>query len=203
MVSQAKGGCSDCGSKMHTKMYHKERKPIKRTAIKSKLTLNDVILQTTYDKYPELKKKPRKKSTPRALAKKKAWDAFSIYIRTRDCIRFTGDPTRGICVTCKTPRSIKELQAGHFVGGRGNAVLFDERLVYSQDGYCNQKPPMGLGGNYAAYTLFMFDEGYTREEIEGFLALKGQIKQYKTKDFFEIADLYKNKYNKLLNDIEY
>jgi hypothetical protein len=116
-----------------------------------------------------------------------------MYTRTRDCLRFTGDSEQGMCVTCKGMLPRTKLQAGHFVAGRGNAVLFNEQIVYSQCGYCNQKPPMGLGGNYAAYTLFMFDEGYSRTEIEAFLALKGQVKQYKTHDFEEILTLYKQK----------
>jgi len=170
-------------------MWHKPKKPIK----------NKKPLKASRDASPiggAVNKsiiKKRKKSTPRALAKGKAWDAFSLYIRTRDCLRFTGDPELGVCVTCKTPKPRKELQAGHFVPGRGNAVLFNEQIVYSQCGHCNQKPPMGLGGNYAAYTLFMFDEGYTREEIEGFLALKGTIKQYKLNDFIEVEAKYKQK----------
>lgn len=177
--------CKVCGSIFHTAMYHKPRKPLK-ASVKSS-SVKKVKVPTK-----------RKKSSPRALAKKKAWETFSLYIRTRDCIRFTGDPEQGMCVTCKSFKPRKELQAGHFVGGRGNAVLFDERLVYSQDGYCNQKPPMGLGGNYAAYTLFMFDEGYSREEIEGFLALKGTTKQYKLNDFIEIEAKYKQKLEDLL-----
>ena len=138
------------------------------------------------------------KST-RVKSKDKAWKAFSIYVRTRDCLRFTGDPEQGMCVTCKRLFPFKELQAGHFVGGRGNSVLFDERLVYSQCFHCNQKPPMGLGGNYASYTLFMFDEGYSREEIEGFLALKGKEKQYKQYQFEEIEVEFKEKTANLLD----
>ena len=142
-----------------------------------------------------------KKKTPRAKAKDKAWKAFSTFIRTRDCIRFTGDPEWGMCVTCKTPKSYKELQAGHFVGGRGNAVLFREDIVYSQCKYCNNKPPMGLGGNYAAYTLFMEDEGYSREQIEDFLRLRHDTSVvYKIHNFIELEQLYKEKANNLLQN---
>jgi len=176
---------SNCASIYHTAMFHKPRRPIKRTALQQR---NFLI-----GKPEGTPKKPRKKKTPRASAKQKAWDVFSLYIRTRDCIRFTGDPEQGMCVTCKNPFPRTKLQAGHYVGGRGNAVLFNEKIVYSQCAYCNQKPPMGLGGNYAAYTLFMFDEGYTRAEIEGFLALKGTTKQYKLNDFIEIEAKYKQK----------
>lgn len=182
---------STCSSPYHTAMYHKPKKPVKRKPI---ARANPKLLQVVKPSvFKVAEPKSRKKKSPRAIAKDRAWDAFSLYVRTRDCLRFTGDPEQGMCVTCrgKFPRS--KLQAGHFVAGRGNAVLFNEQIVYSQCGYCNQKPPMGLGGNYAAYTLFMFDEGYTRDEIEAFLALKGTTKQYKLHDFIEVEALYKQK----------
>lgn len=111
--------CTRCGQDGHYAISCRNKpikpiKPIKRTPIK----------KTTKPK--------KKKKSERAIAKDKAWDSFSIYIRTRDCLRFTGDPTQGKCITCNKPFDFKHLQAGHFINGRGNAVLFDERLVYSQ-----------------------------------------------------------------------
>jgi hypothetical protein len=91
----------------------------------------------------------------------------------------------------------KALQAGHFVEGRGNAVLFDERIVYSQCGFCNGKPPRGLGGNYKAYTLFMIDE-WGREKVLEFMNLKRETKQYKLYQFIEIEAEYKEKAKALL-----
>jgi hypothetical protein len=201
IMAQANKVCPHCKKVGHSGFYCpvKPKKPIKQTAIKHK-----PITRAEQNRLSKLAKvrKPRKKSSPRKIAKDKAWDAFSLFIRTRDCIRFTGDPEQGICVTCNTPKLRKELQAGHFVGGRGNAVLFNEQIVYSQCGYCNQKPPMGLGGNYAAYTLFMFDEGYSREEIEAFLALKNSTKQYKINDFIEIRATYEQKTKGLLARVQ-
>lgn len=188
MVSQAKSGCKLCGSTYHTAAFC-PTKP--RKAIKRSVSTVDLL------KASRRAAMPRKKRTDRAKAKDKAWEAFSLYIRTRDCLRFTGNPNDGMCVTCKGKFPRIKLQAGHFVAGRGNAVLFNEKIVYSQCGYCNQKPPMGLGGNYAAYTLFMFDEGYTRAEIEAFLALKGTTKQYKMNDFIEVESFYKKKISDL------
>lgn len=129
-------------------------------------------------------------------AKDKAWVAFSRYIRGRDCIRFTGDIEHGMCVTCKRPFPFKKLQAGHFIGGRSNAVLFDERIVYSQCGYCNAKPPRGLGGNYVEYFVFM-EEEWGREKIDEFRALKGKIVQYKQFDYERIRKEYEEKFEAL------
>lgn len=133
-----------------------------------------------------------------AKAKKAAWDAFSRYIRTRDCIRFTGDPDEGMCVTCNRRYPFKKLQAGHFIQGRGNSVLFDERLVYSQCLGCNGNPPIGKGGNYVEYFVFMEKE-WGREMIDEFIALKHQTKQYKLHDFKEIKELYTQKTKDLLS----
>ena len=138
----------------------------------------------------------KKTKSPHKKAKDKAWDSFSRYIRTRDCIRFTGEPDEGMCITCKNPFPYKKLQAGHFIGGRSNAVLFDERIVYSQCYYCNAKPPRGLGGNYVEYFVFMEQE-WGREKIDEFRALKQQTVQYKQFDYERIRSEYDQKYEDL------
>ena len=53
---------------------------------------------------------------------KKAWDAFSLFIRLRDCLKTTGAKEYGVCFTCGRKYAFKALQAGHFVRGRGGAV---------------------------------------------------------------------------------
>lgn len=141
-----------------------------------------------------------KKKTERQKAKEQAWKAFSIYIRTRDCIRFSGSPDTGICVTCKRRYHFKQLQAGHFISGRGNAVLFDERLVYSQCIGCNGNPPMGKGGNYVEYFVWMESE-WGREKIDEFRALKATTKIYKTYDFLELEQKFKEKTEALLQSL--
>ena len=137
------------------------------------------------------------KKTERQKAKDKAWDAFSAYIRTRDCLRFTGSPDEGKCVTCSRPYPYKSLQAGHFIQGRGNAVLFDERLVYSQCFGCNGNPPYGKGGNYVEYFLFMERE-WGRDKLDEFIALKHDTKIYKTFHFVELEQELKEKTKQLL-----
>lgn len=130
--------------------------------------------------------------TARQKAKDDAWDSFSRYIRTRDCIRFTGTPTDGKCVTCNRPYPFKQLQAGHFIQGRGNAVLFDERIVYSQCFGCNGNPPFGKGGNYVEYFRFMLDE-WGLEKVDEFRALKNDTIVYKEFHFRELQQEFKDK----------
>lgn len=139
-----------------------------------------------------------KKKTVRQIAKDKAWESFSRYIRTRDCLRFTGNPEEGVCVTCKREYPFKQLQAGHFIQGRGNSVLFDERIVYSQCGGCNMNPPYGKGGNHVEYFRFMLDE-WGLEKIDEFRALKHDTVIYKPFHFLDIAEEYKKKTEDLLH----
>ena len=134
------------------------------------------------------------KKSDKQKAKEKAWTAFSKYIRTRDCLRFTGNPNKGVCVSCRRPYDFKQLQAGHFISGRGNAVLFDERLVYSQCYVCN----VGRGGSYVEYFVFMEKE-WGREKIDEFRQLKHDTKIYKVFDFQEIEQKFKDKTQLLLD----
>lgn len=105
-----------------------------------------------------------------------------------------------MCVTCKTPRPFKELQAGHFIQGRSNAVLFDERIVYTQDYSCNGNPPFGKGGNYVEYYVFMLEE-WGQIMIDEFRALKHQTKIYKQHDYERMEQEFKDKTEALLKGI--
>lgn len=79
------------------------------------------------------------------------WPVFSRYIRTRDCLATTGTETHGKCVTCGRTLAFGKLQAGHFIPGRTDAILFDEDQVYAQCYRCNMK----LQGMWHKYFLFM------------------------------------------------
>ena len=65
-----------------------------------------------------LKSKLKTRTKTLKSAKKKAWDSFSLYIRTRDCLRTTNCASFGLCFTCGKRLHIKLLQAGHLIGGR-------------------------------------------------------------------------------------
>lgn len=133
------------------------------------------------------------KRSSKQKAKDKAWTAFSRYIRTRDCIRFTGDPENGICITCKRSYPFKSLQAGHFIAGRTNAVLFDEEAVYSQCYSCN----VGRGGAHVEYFVFMENE-WGRDKIDELRAKKGTTLKYTEFDYDRIRKEYDDKVESLL-----
>ena len=184
-----------CGSVYHTAMFHKPKKPLKRTPIKT-------LKPSEYKNLAKESKKPRKKKTPRASAKHKAWAAFSMYIRVRDSLTTTGKTEACVCITCNErgdsePKDFKHIQAGHGVGGRGNAVLFHEQITNGQCDYCNNQGKFGLSGDYGNCTLALIKR-YGIEHTESLLRLKGTTKVYKTHDFIEIEAEYKQKLATLL-----
>ena len=124
------------------------------------------------------------KKPPLRSLKNKAWKLMSEWVRRRDADE--GGTTR--CVTCRAPIYWKEAQAGHFVPGRTNAVLFHPDLVHVQCIACN----IFRGGNYAAYTLFMLDR-YGREKVEEFLSLKHKVVKLARSDLEAIIETYKQK----------
>lgn len=75
---------------------------------------------------------PKKKTVSKSKAKANAWREFSRFIRTRDAIATTGDTDTLICCTCGKLIPFKQAQAGHFIAGRTNALLFDEDIVHGQ-----------------------------------------------------------------------
>lgn len=89
--------------------------------------------------------------------KKKVWKEFSIFIRSR---RADSD---GItkCVTCAVRKHWKEMQAGHFLRGRLNSNLFDERGTNEQCYACN----VGRDGNVVEYYEWML-VNHSKEVID-------------------------------------
>lgn len=178
--------CKYCGSESHLSLSC-FKKPMTFTGgivIKSNLQDSAVI-------------KPRKKKSPKNSAKDKAWKAFSDYIRLRDSLATTGTAGYCICITCNERddsswKLYKTIQAGHSVGGRSNAILFHEEIVNGQCGYCNRKPPLGLGGDYGNYAIALIKR-YGLKHVEYLQSLKSVTLQYKTADYLQIEQRYKEK----------
>lgn len=117
----------------------------------------------------------KNKTITLSKAKKKAWVAFSLYIRKRD----------GKCVTCG---STVQLQAGHFIAGRHNSVLFDELNCHAQCYGCN----VGKRGNMVAYYKFMLFQ-YDQDLIDELQEKDRQLVKYKVYDYLEIERIYLEK----------
>lgn len=184
--------CKTCGKRSYNEycMQHKPRTPIK--------TRSKPLQATRTSKPTSNSSKAKTKPIKRSKAKDRAWKAFSDYIRLRDCLATTGTREYGICITCSERgdsswKPYKDLQAGHAVGGRGNAVLFHEQLVSIQCGYCNRKPPMGLGGDYGNYAIALIKR-YGLEQVEEWQKLRHDTSvKYSIADLLEIEQKYKEK----------
>jgi len=84
------------------------------------------------------------------------------------------------------------MQAGHFIGGRNNSILYDERGVHAQCYGCN----VGKKGNIVKYYKFMLKE-YGQEVIDDLEHLSGQVKQMKAFEHLEVFEKYKKKFEEL------
>ncbi len=120
--------------------------------------------------------------------KARAWAIFSIYIRLRDCESYQHAGMFAPCVTCGKLTHFKQLQAGHFLSGRGNAVLFDEDLVHAQCQQCN----IFKHGNSDGYWPYVV-KTYGWDATNEMLKKKQLIKKYSISDLEDLIVRYKKK----------
>ncbi|RKX92021.1 MAG: recombinase [Spirochaetes bacterium] len=125
------------------------------------------------------------KKSERQRAKQRAWEAFSRYIRTRDCIATTGSPEYGRCITCGQVYPFGKLDAGHFIPGRSDAVLFEEHNCHAQGIRCNRFAQ----GAFVEYEMAL-RELYGEEEVERLKQLKFKTVKYSLQDFIAIKKKY-------------
>lgn len=117
-------------------------------------------------------------------AKSKAWKQFSLWVRLKDA----DSEGYAKCVTCGAKKHYKELQGGHFIPGRNNAVLFSEEGVHPQDYHCN----VGLNGNWPAYHEYM-KKMYGLEVIDELIKKSHEVVKYTVQDYLSIEEDYKNR----------
>ena len=137
----------------------------------------------------------KKKKPTLSQVKKKTWNLFSLYIRTRDAIKTTGTKEYALCITCDRKYPIKAvggLQAGHFIPGRHSSVLFDERNCHAQCYGCNVMKK----GNMVVYYRKML-QMYGQETIDDLEKLDKENKQYKIFELLELYNEIKQKYLQL------
>jgi 5-methylcytosine-specific restriction endonuclease McrA len=131
-----------------------------------------------------------KKPTVSSL-KKKCWVTFSKYIRLRDCLKTTGSPDYGKCITCGRLVGITSADAGHFISRRFNSTLFNERNVHLQCKQCN-----AWGGKpleYRRQIIRLYGEG-ADTELEDKAT---EIKKFTPQDLIELTEYYTNKIKEL------
>lgn len=199
MTSQAKGGCKECGSFAHTKMYHKPKKPLKRTAIKQKpykMTYHVIDgtsplagIKTT-DKPPDgnfvtikFKKKAKKRTESRSQLVKRLDNVFSKYIRMKDAV--DGLAT---CVTCGNTKEWKLQQNGHYESRGKLPTRWDEINCHVQCYACN----VAMKGNYTSYARYMVNR-YGVEVLEDLHRKATSGEKIPTPQIREWIELYKKK----------
>lgn len=126
--------------------------------------------------------------------KKDAWNWCSKYIRLKYADRngFVG------CYTCGVVKHWKEMQAGHGLSGRGNTILFEEKIICPQCSTCN----VFKGGNYDVFHVKLEKEnglGF----LEKMLKQKHQMKQFTLKEILVIRDKYKKLTEELIKEKDF
>ena len=121
-----------------------------------------------------------------STAKKRAWKAFSEYIR-----RSHADDNGYVsCVTCGTTRQWNDgIDAGHFLPkSRGSSIYFVVENVHPQCKRCN----LMEGGNFENYYPYML-EMYGEAGIEELRQLSKKTVKYSVQDYLDIESEYKDK----------
>ena len=119
-----------------------------------------------------------------AKLKRRLWPTFSKYIRLREA-DFKGYAR---CVTCNKAYPWQRLQAGHFVPGRRNSILYDERNCHQQCYICN----IVLKGNPRKYEAYM-QARYGQDVIDELDSKNDEMKQFTPQELVALIQLYKDK----------
>lgn len=132
--------------------------------------------------------------------KKKAWEACSKYIRLKDAIKTTGTKETLICYTCGKPYlafGTGCAQAGHFIPGRGNSILFETEGIHSQCYNCNVR----LSGNWPEYLKHMIKD-YGQEYVDELLKKRYEIRKFTPSELEEIRNGFKKLYKTLEKEFD-
>ena len=119
----------------------------------------------------EIKTPTRKAS--RSTLMRKADDAFSLYIRTRDSQEYEGRAFK--CISCGRVLPIDQADAGHYVNRSHMSLRFNEDNVNNQCRHCNR-----------------FQEGNIQDYRKGLIKKIGESR-------VELLEAFKNLTNKITN----
>ena len=112
----------------------------RKTSFKSKPTSKKE--RSKYE-ISEIKTPTRKASRPTLM--RKADEAFSLFIRTRDSQAYEGRAFR--CISCGRPLPIEQADCGHFINRQHMSLRFSELNCNAQCRHCNRF----MEGNFSGY----------------------------------------------------
>lgn len=120
--------------------------------------------------------------------KAKAQKQFNAFIRKRDA-----NDSWFTCISCRTPKSIDQLNAGHYLSaGHNTSVRFNEDNCHSQCCRCN----LYLHGNQANYRIGLVNKiGLKR--VEALEAMANKVTKFDRFTLIEIIETYKAKVKSL------
>lgn len=123
-------------------------------------------------KKSSLKKKSKVKIS---VLKRKLWEQFSKFIRTRD---------KNTCFTCGRKGEGSGMHAGHFIPKSvgGLTLYFDEDNVHAQCYHCN----INLGGNQWEYGTKL-----GKQMVDFLYARKHRITKWSEEDYLKKIEHYK------------
>lgn len=132
-------------------------------------------------------RKSSKKKSVRGL-KAKCWALFSEYVRRK----YSDAEGYATCYTSGVRQHWRSLQCGHAIGGRNNAVLFDETICRPQ----SVRENIFLRGNYPVFTTKLIKENgmdWWEEKLAG----ARQVVKLTRSDLEGIIETYKQKLEEL------
>jgi hypothetical protein len=140
-----------------------------------------------------MEKRKSKKPENLSSLKTKAWTEFSRMIRLEARDHDTGLVS---CVTCGHKAEWNRgIQAGHFIDGRYNSVIFHEKGVHPQCYACN----VIYNGRKEEYFLFM-ERTYGREEIDRQVKMKWESKQFTREELVELRKKFKERADRCIKE---
>lgn len=116
--------------------------------------------------------------------KKTVWDSCALYVKLRDC----SNDGMVKCCTCEKVGHYTSFDAGHFVPGRGNEVLYDDTHIFPQCAGCNCK---GGGEQYKFGVFLQKKYGYSQYDLDEILSMRHRIRKFTLDELRIINKRYK------------
>lgn len=146
---------------------------------------------------PQPKKNLKKMSV--SYWKKRLWPLVSEYIRRRD----TDENGTVRCVTCGRWKGWKYGDAGHFIEGRRNSIVYDPRNIHFQCKGCNGNLRDGNTSRNKEETARRYEvymiKRYGQEVVDELRRKDKETKNWSIPELQELIKVYKEKL-KALND---
>ena len=118
--------------------------------------------------------------------KRKADEAFSLFIRTRDAQPYQGRAFK--CISCNRPLPIEQADCGHFINRQHMSLRYSELNCNAQCRHCNRF----MEGNNDEYRKGLIQK-IGKEKVELLEAMKYQTNKLSAFELGELAKYYKKK----------